>query len=212
MDGISEWLGAILAGTGSVATIGLAVVAIIGMVVWNVLSHRKLAKDPETLMALDAQLDKRRVWVQGASLILMQLVDNAYEDKEMITEMLSSSWGINNAQELDATVNELVTEQADNAWRQACALLLLRSAVAIGWLSNEASFDRCYEVGAQLQARYLTWDNMAQDVLRYRREYFGMAPDGSEDGEHTKALIECIDYLRKNTWRKTPWKLPLNQA
>lgn len=200
-----------LAGLGGVGTIALFVVMFGGMMVWSFLERRKLANDPETHMANDRLIDPRRAWVQGASQILMRLHDNAYLEEELIRTMLRESWGLSGPSDLDATVSRLVSTEK-NAWGLLRAMLLLRSGVAVGWLSNEASFARCFEVGRELQAVYQSWDALGEAALRARRRFFGMAEDGSQDDEDMREVVESVRYLRSTLWKTTPWDRPLDRV
>lgn len=204
----SSWFETYLSSQGGVPGLAFVVLALVGGVVWSFVARKRAAEDPETHMANDLLLDKRRGWVQGASLILMRLTDNAYLSEDLIGGMLKQSWGIGSAQELDATVARLVAEEKD-AWGLLRAMLLLRSAVAVGWLSNERSFERCYEVGKQLQERYDSWNAMAADVLASRRARFGLPIDGSGDTEDMKEVVASVEYLAATQWRKTPWSMGL---
>jgi len=195
---------------GSGGTIALIAAMLAVGFVWSFVARRRLANDPETKMALDRQLDPRRSWVQGASFILMRLHDNAYLSRDLISDMLAQSWGISSRAELDATVARLVREEKD-AWGLLRALLLLRSAVAVGWLTNEASFERCFEVGGELQSRYTGWEDLAQDILRRRRAWWDLPEDGSADDEDMKEVVAVVDYLRDTQWKQTPWTARLDR-
>lgn len=204
-------LEAILAGPNGGALIaGMAVLGV-GFGAWSFVSRLRSTDDAEVQIANDRLLDKRRAWVQGASFILMRLHDNAYLSEDIIRPMLANSWGIESPEELDATVSRLVAEEKD-AWGLLRALLLVRSAVAVGWVSNDASFQRCYAIGQELQQVYDSWEALGRDALARRRAWRGLATDGSQDDEDMKELVTVVDYLRDTTWSQTPWTRPLDRA
>ena len=211
MEEFSAWLEMVASGQGGMASIALfgAVFVISG--IWSIRARRELEEDPETHMANDRLIDKRRTWVQGASLILMRLSDNAYLEEELIRTMLDESWGLSDKQGLDEQVARLLENEQD-AWGYMRALLLLRSAVAVGWLSNEASFARCFEVGKLVQQRYPSWEALAEDTLKRRRAWRGLPVDGSGDDEDMDEFGIVLAHLRKNQWRSTPWGLDLSKA
>ncbi|MEZ4316693.1 MAG: DUF1266 domain-containing protein [Myxococcota bacterium] len=201
-------LESLLAGLGVGGTFALtAALGLVGMF-FAFRSMRQRMRDPEVLAAADLQANPRRGWVQGATFILQRGWDNAYAGEDIIRPMLAGSWGIRTAEELDAQVDELL-EQGDDAMILLRAMLLVRSAVAVGWISNDASFQRCYAIGTRLQARYPSWQAMADDALRARREWCGVPLDGSADDEGMAEVAAAAAELARTHWRSIDWKLPL---
>lgn len=199
----------LLAGLGSLGIIALALVLGVVGAVYALVAQRRRGKDPEVLAAADRLADQRRGWVQGATFILQRGWDNAYVEADVIRTMLGNAWGLNSAEELQAQVSTLLSE-GDDAWTLLRAMLLVRSAVAVGWMTNDASFLRCYEIGGKLQQRYPSWAAMSADVLRSRRERFGMPIDGSADNEGMAEVAASAAYLAKTHWKEIPWQLTLS--
>ena len=201
-------LEALLAGLGSTGIIALALVLGVFGAGYAFVAQRRRMKDPEVLAQADRLADARRGWVQGATFILQRGWDNGYVDADVIRSMLASSWGLRSHEALQAQVSKLLSE-GDDAWTLLRAMLLVRSAVAVGWMTNDASFLRCFEIGNKLQRRYPSWNAMRDDLLRSRRERFGMPADGSADDEGMSEVVASADYLAKTHWREIPWALPL---
>jgi hypothetical protein len=205
MYGRVEPLEELLASGGAIA-----VFAVVGVAAgaWMLVSQLRSVDDAEVRIANDRLLDPRRAWVQGATFVLQRLHDNAYVEEDVIRAMLSRSWGIDTAAELDATVARLAEEES-HAWGLTRAMLLLRSAVAVGWIDNDTSFDRCYALGAVLQSRYDGWDAMVADLLHRRRTWKGLPEDGSRDDADMAELLEVVAELRRSIWKQTSWSRPL---
>lgn len=153
--------------------------------------------------------DPARAWLQGTTFILQRGDDYGYVDDGQIGVMLEDSWGVTDLPSLRATVADLEGRADEPAWNLLRAMLLLRSATAMGWVDNEASFRECFRLGARLQSGYPSWEAMGEDLLRSRRAWRELPLDGSDDDDDMELVVDSLNDVRKSHWSTVPWTTPL---
>lgn len=176
---------------------------VLGGLIWFVMSPAEYE-----VKAREDRKDPKRAWVQGAVFLLTDTDDYAYMSEGSIGVMLEDAWGITSMEGLRNKVAALADDSDEPAWDLIRAMLLLRSAVAMGWLDNETSFTRCRALGLLLQERYDGWDAMAEDLLRSRRRWLEIDPDGADDDgdDHDMdAVLRARASLKKTHHTKIPW-------
>lgn len=203
--GLGELIESLGAGGMFAVAIALAVVGTF----FAMRSQRAHLQDSEVRAAADFQANPRRAWVQGAMFILQRGWDNAYVEPEIIGPNLRAGWDIATAEQLEQQVTELLEGEGD-AWGLLRAMSLTRSAVAVGWMTNEASFERCFAIGKRLQQRYPSWQAMASDALRERRAWRDLPLDGSGDDDAMQEIAESARELADSHWKSIDWQRSLD--
>ena len=128
--------------------------------------------------------------------------DYAYFDLMSVYPMLQSDWGINKQPDLERLVDQL-EQGEDGAWDLVRAMLLARSAMAVGWWTADKSWQRCYWLGKALQNRYPDWQSMTDDLLRSRQVWSG--------GEGRQRVESQVAAMRQQVWATAPWNTPLSE-
>lgn len=113
-------------------------VGLVVLVLLIVVAKKLLGPDEaEKQWTADAGEPTKR-WAQGAFFILTSQQDYAYLADGQVRVMLEDAWGITDAQQMEATLQRLETSLG-GAWDLVRAMLLARSAVAVGFMDDGAS-------------------------------------------------------------------------
>lgn len=185
----------ILLGTLAVAGLGSFVGLCLAVRRW---AERRL----ERLHAQDA-LIPGRLWCRGAfGMLTSDTADYAHFDSSAVYAMLVSDWEIHKQPDLEHTINGLA-EAEEGAWDLVRAMLLARAAAAVGWWKPQTSWQRCYQLGQQLQSLYPDWQTMADDLLRARQQWSG--------GQGMQRVRDQIVQMRNQIWHRAPWNTRLGE-
>lgn len=194
---------------GVLGALGTCVCAAIGFAVVAVLAWWAFTPAEYEVRTAEDRKDPKKAWVQGVGLLLMDDGDYAYMSDGSIQVMLEDAWGITDRDGLESTLAGLEARTEERAWNVARAFLLLRSAVAMGWLDNPTSWARCLALGVKLQDAYRSWDEMAEDLLRSRRRWREVPEDGSDDSEDMEAVVERVADMKRGHWKTVSWAAAL---
>ncbi len=180
-------------------------VGLVVLVLLIVIARKLLSPDEaENQWMVDAR-DPRKRWAQGAFFLLTSQQDYAYLADGQVRVMLEDAWGIADATQLEATVQQLETSLG-GAWDLVRAMLLARSAVAVGFMDDATSWERVRRQSAALQQTYEDWQPMADHLVASRRAWLGTPDDGSGDDDDMKAVLTDIGDVASTIWPKTPFK------
>lgn len=165
---------------------------------------------PKQRMDLDADSAFKR-WVQGVFLVVSGDRDYGHLPRGEAYRMLVHWWEIHGPHELEATLDELEDAgRGDNAWDLVRFVVVTRLGSAAGYLDEHESWSMIFPVARRLQATYGGWAEMAQAYVVARRQWKGIAPDGSEDDEGMRGILDNIASLREGRWSRTAWETPLD--
>jgi len=104
---------------------------------------------------------------------------------------------------------KVATLCAGDAFDLGRAVILLRAAVALGYLSDDESWLRVLLVLRAIQTQCLSWEQYLQVYLRGRRHWLELPVDGSKDTPDMKQVLSNVNFIRKAVWRTTPFRLAL---
>jgi len=117
------------------------------------------------------------------------------------------TWQLLDRAALEARVGTLCAGDAFDLGR---AVILLRAAVALGYLSDEESWLRVSLVLRAIQTQCLGWEQYLEVYLRGRRLWLDLPIDGSRDTPDMRQVLSNADFIRRAVWRTTPFRLLLD--
>lgn len=187
--------------------------AAVAAVVVGIAVHRLRTPDPRrrqlSLMESDAQ-DPYKRWVQSVFLIVTGDCDYAHLGRAEARGMLRDWWEIHGPRAHADTMGSLArANRPDNAWDLVRFIVLARLGVAADYVDDEESWDMIRPVAHRLQHAYGNWRPMAQAYLAARRQWRGLALDGSEDDEEMTRIAANIDRLHDSRWQSLPFRTDL---
>ena len=118
----------------------------------------------------------------------------------------TEAWQLSDRAALEVRVGTLCAGDAFDLGR---AVILLRAAVGLGYLSDAESWARVLLVLRMLQSQCLGWEDYLSVYLRGRRGWLALPTDGSKDTAEMKQVLSNVAFIRKTVWRTTPFRLPL---
>lgn len=158
-------------------------------------------------MMADAKVPERH-WAQGAfGVLCTDSSDYGYANKWDTKLMLKEWWSIESEAALWSKLEELERVE-DSAWDLCRAMLLTRSAAAVGWLSQDESWKRVGKQRELLQRAFSDWEEFGESVLRGRRRWLEIDPEGSQDSKD-KRMTETLQNrkrLRKSIWKTVKYR------
>lgn len=192
-----------------------AVVLLALAVVFGVL-RRFRAPDPRRLMRERLEEDAAhplKRWVQSVFLLITRDCDYAYLRRSEARQMLDDWWDIRGEIEFRRTLDGLrSTDRPDNAWDLVRYILVARLGVGAGYWTDPESWDALRPIARRLQRAYPGWSAMAQAYVHARRQWRGLALDGSEDDEMMHWILENAARLRDERWRVIPFDADLDES
>lgn len=187
--------------------------AAVALAVVGIATHRLRTPDPRrrmrALMEADAH-DSFRRWVQSVFLVITRDCDYAYLGRAEGRAMLQDWWDIHGPRTHAQTLRSLAeASRPDNAWDLVRYILVARMGVAAGYMSSDESWEAIRPIASRLQRAYSDWRPMAQAYLLARRQWRGLALDGSEDDEEMRIIVDNIAQLHDSRWRALPFRADL---
>jgi hypothetical protein len=189
--------------------LGAAVTAVlVGVAV-----HRMRRPDPRrrrlSSMESDAS-DPYKNWVQSVFLIVTGDCDYAHLDRGEARALLQEWWEIHGPRTHAETMRALAdADRPDNAWDLVRYIVLARLGVAAQYMSDEESWEAIRPIAHRLQHAYSNWRPMAQAYVAARRQWRGLALDGSEDDEQMQNIISNIGRLADTRWQSLAFRSDL---
>jgi hypothetical protein len=150
--------------------------------------------------------DPFRRWGQAAFGIVSGANDYADLPPVEARGMLSRWWLVHGPRELEQVLSELLLE-ADRApaWSLVRYLVVTRLGVGAGWVSRDEAWALAKPVARQLQSAFDGWPALGHAYVVARRSWQGLAPDGSEDDDGMRAILDNIAELRDGVWPDVPF-------
>ena len=116
------------------------------------------------------------------------------------------TWQLPDRAALETRVGTLCAGDAFDLGR---AVILLRAAVALGYLSDDESWLRLPLVLRSIQTQCVGWEDYLTVYLRGRRRWLELPVDGSKDTLEMRQVLNNVAHVRKAVWRTTPFRLVL---
>lgn len=178
----------------------------LAVVVLLVIVARKLLRPDAAEKAWIADAETPfKCWAQGAFFALTSNQDYAYLSDGQVRVMLEDAWDIKDAEGMEAMIAQM--EQAQQGvWDLVRAMLLTRSAVAVEFMDDDASWERVKVQCQMLQQMYDSWDQQAEHLVAFRRDWLGVPTDGSADDDSMQEVLDDIETARKEIWPDVPFK------
>ena len=187
----------ILAGVALVVTFGL------------LLRRRNPAP---TLAETDAR-DPLRRWCQTAMRLVTRDCDYGHLPRGEARRILQRWWNVHGVKELHTTLRDLGgSPNPDNAWELLRFIIVARLGAAAEMIQDDDAWTMIAPIAARLQDAYDNWTGMAQAYVTARRQWQGVALDGSEDDHTMRWITDNLQSLRAGSWTEVPWDLDLEDA
>lgn len=194
----------------------VALAAVLGVIaiVWAIVRWRTPSAAERRSHALrqDAK-DPRKAWTQAAFGVVCGEIDYGHLPRSEARQMLIHWWEVHGPRELGETLRDLEEPgRPDNAWDLLRFIVVARLGVAAQYVAADEAWDRIFVVAERLQRAYPSWPAMAQAYVVARRQWKGIATDGSADDDGMRRILDNIARLRDARWRQIPWLMPLDPA
>ena len=204
------WLLQSCARSSEISVRVVALSAIVGLlaVTWAILRrrpnpHRRAQQEAATPL---------EAWARAAFFVVTGDVDYGHLPRAEARRMLIHWWEIHGPYELQHGLRDLEEPgRPDNAWDLLRFLLVARLGAAAQYVTEEESWTRIEPVARRLQATYDGWAAMAQSYVAARRQWKGIAIDGSEDDDGMRRILDNIARLRDDVWTSIDWGTPLSE-
>lgn len=183
------------------ATVALLVVA------WMWRRHSRRAQpSPEQS---DAH-DPIRRWCQAAMKLVTRDRDYGHLDRGEARRMLQRWWHVHGTRELHDTLADLGSSpNPDNAWELVRFMIVARLGAAAEMIEDDVAWTMVAPIAARLQEAYDGWIAMGHAYVTARRQWQGVALDGSEDDDTMTWITDNLQSLRAGAWTEIPWDLEL---
>ncbi len=192
----------------------IVIAAVVGVFLVASLLHRLRAprRKRAAVDRMQAEAaDPLVAWVQCAFLIVTGDCDYGHMPPGEARRMLQRWWNIHGAREHSATLDELAAAP-DNAWDLVRFILVVRMGVAAGYLDDEEGWAEIRPIAVRLRNAYDSWYALGQAYLTARRQWQGVALDGTEDDATMRRIADNIEELRATRWTEVPYDLPFEDA
>jgi hypothetical protein len=156
-------------------------------------------------MKMEAE-DPLKAWAQCAFLIVTGDCDYGHLAPGDGRRLLQRWWNIHGAREHASTLDDLAAAP-DNAWDLVRFILVARMGVAAGYLGDDEGWDEIRPIAARLRRAYDSWTALGQAYLAARRQWQGVALDGTEDDATMRRIADNIEELRATRWVEVPYDL-----
>jgi hypothetical protein len=150
--------------------------------------------------------DPFKAWVQAAFLIVTGDCDYGHLGPGEGRRLLQRWWNVHGVRDHVDTLDDL-SAAPDNAWDLLRFIIVVRMGVAAGYLSDEDGWAEIRPIAARLRDAYDGWLAMGHAYLTARRQWQGVALDGTEDDPTMRRIAENIEELRATRWTEVPWDL-----
>lgn len=187
------------------------VTAVVGLIAiawavmrWRAPSPAQRAADSETQEPLVA-------WVQAALAVISGSVDYGQLPRAEARQMLIHWWEVYGPTELADTMRSLSDpERPDNAWDLLRFVVVTRLGAAAQYVAQDDAWTQILPIARRLQATYPAWPDMAHAYVIARRQWKGIATDGSEDDDGMRRILDNIADAREVRWTQLAWNTPLD--
>ena len=178
---------------------------------WAIMAWREPSPAQRRRMRLeDDARHPLRQWAQAAFFVVTGDIDYGHLPRGEARQMLVHWWEVHGPYELRGTLADLEDAgRPDNAWDLLRFMVVARLGVAAQYHADEDAWRRIHPVARRLQASYRSWPEMAQAYVVARRQWKGIAPDGSEDDDGMRRILDHVAALRDGAWRTTAWTMEL---
>lgn len=151
--------------------------------------------------------DPTRHWLQGAFMIVTGSCDYGYLSRSEAHRMLVRWWQVHGPRDHARVTDELETAGGrDNAWDLVRFIVVMRLGAAAGHVEQGDSWHCCKAIMPRLQGAYPSWLDLAAAYLNARRQWQGVAADGTEDDDVMLGISQNIAHLREHHWPSTPFE------
>jgi len=192
----------------STRVIALAAALGLFVVVWTFARWR--APSPVARAQQDPK-SPLEAWSRAAFFVVTGDVDYGHLPRAEARQMLIHWWEIHGPYELQHGLRDLEEPgRPDNAWDLLRFLLVARLGAAAQYLPEDDSWARIEPIALRLQATYDGWTEMAQAYVVARRQWKGIAIDGSEDDDGMRRILDNVAVLRDAVWTTIDWNLALS--
>lgn len=165
--------------------------------------HKRAAQDAATPL---------EAWARAAFFVVTGDVDYGHLPRAEARQMLIHWWEIHGPHELQHGLRDLEDAgRPDNAWDLLRFLLVARLGASAQYLTEDDSWTRIEPIALRLQATYGGWTEMAQAYVVARRQWKGIAIDGSEDDDGMRRILDNVARLRDGLWTGVDWNTALSE-
>lgn len=181
-------------------------------IVWAIVAFRRPSEAQRRQQRLDTDAElPGRAWVQAAFLVVTGDLDYGHLPRAEARQMLIHWWEIHGPYELRCGLDDLENPgRPDNAWDLLRCIVVTRLGAAAQYLSDDAAWDRIEPVALRLQTLHRSWTEMAQSYVVARRQWKGIAVDGSEDDDGMRRILDNVANLRDGRWTHVAWDTELD--
>ncbi|MEM6991162.1 MAG: DUF1266 domain-containing protein [Myxococcota bacterium] len=189
-----------------------AAVAGLVAVIWAIVRWRQPSAAERQRMRAEADAASPfKAWVHGALFIVSRDIDYGHLPPAAARQMLIHWWEVHGPHEMRDTLRELEHPgRPDNAWDLLRFIVVIRLGAAAHYIADDDAWERIHPVAARLQASYVGWPEMAQAYVVARRQWKGIAIDGSEDDAGMARILDNIANLREGAWSTLSWDAMLD--
>jgi hypothetical protein len=183
----------------------------LALVVLGRFSRRRKAAQgsSETREQTDAR-DPLRRWCQAAARLITRDCDYGYLPRGEARRMLQRWWHVHGTRDLTDTLRELGdSDNPDNAWELLRFILVSRLGAAAEMLDDDDAWGMIEPLALRLQDAYDDWAAMAQAYVTARRQWQGIALDGSQDDDTMRWVTDNLQSRRAGLWTEVRWDLDL---
>lgn len=176
------------------------------------LSRRRRPTTEASRAEVDARHPVRR-WCRAAVELVSRDCDYGHLPRGEARRMLQRWWHVHGQRDLHHTLRELGdSPNPDNAWELLRFILVARLGSAAEMIEDDDAWSMIEPIAQRLQDAYDDWDAMAQAYITARRQWQGIALDGSQDDDTMRWITDNHQSLRAGTWTQLDWHLDLENA
>ncbi|MDX2089562.1 MAG: DUF1266 domain-containing protein, partial [Kofleriaceae bacterium] len=117
---------------------------------------------------------------------------------------LADWWDIRSGEDAAATVSELLRGPV-TAWSRVRAIHVAIAACRCELLGPEWTWQAVLHAARELQQSYPSFDAIASDYLRARREWARLPVDGTADDAQQRGCVARVAALQKRRWDGVPF-------
>jgi hypothetical protein len=151
--------------------------------------------------------DPLKRWAQSVFLMVSRDCDYGHIPAWEARRMLRRWWDVHGPQDLEQTLTELEQmHHLEPAWPLVRFIVVARLGVGAGYLDDADSWSRIWPVADRLREAYPDWRAMANAYVVSRRQWRGIAIDGSEDDDETRWILDNIAQLHDGRWQQTSFR------
>ncbi len=147
-------------------------------------------------------------WIRGAFSVWTGGEDSAAWAADRARASLKSWYGVEGGAAFWEVIKGLRQGQTGNvAWDLVRAVDILRIGLAAGYLDAEQCRAECAAIGAELQKRFRSWDELAQQFEAGMQSW--QRGRGVTDPQETGRVQRNLPALRQTIWPAAPYDTSL---